>query len=62
MTEELITLEDLQEILSIGKNTAYHLLISNEIKAFKIGRIWKIPRSAVQEYIQRKSLKRNPYI
>lgn len=52
MNEELITLGELQEILSIGKNTAYRLLITNEIKAFKIGRSWKIPRSSVQQYIQ----------
>ena len=51
MNEELITLEELQEILCIGKNTAYRLLINNEIKAFKIGRLWKIPRSSVLEYI-----------
>ena len=52
MNEELITLGELQEILSIGKNTAYRLLITNEIRAFKIGRSWKIPRSSVQQYIQ----------
>ena len=52
MNEELITLEELQETLCIGKNTAYRLLITSEIKAFKIGRLWKIPRSSVQQYIQ----------
>lgn len=51
MTDELITLEELQEILCIGKNTAYRLLADHEIKAFKIGRLWKIPKSSVEEYI-----------
>ena len=49
---EMISLEDLCEMLTIGKSTAYHLLKTKQIKAFKIGRIWKIPRESVSEYIQ----------
>lgn len=52
---DLITLEEFCEILSIGKNTAYKLLSSNQIGAFRIGRIWKIPRIAVENYILQKS-------
>ena len=43
------------ELLQIGKSTAYQLLDSGEIKAFRIGRKWKIPKSAVYEYIRLKS-------
>lgn len=50
--EDLITIEELCEILSIGKNTAYHLLNAKEISAFRIGRIWKIPRVSVVTYIK----------
>ena len=49
---DMISLDDLCEMLTIGKNTAYELLRTNQIKAFKIGRIWKIPRESVSEYIQ----------
>lgn len=49
--DEMISLEDLCEILTIGKNTAYHLLKTNQIRAFKIGRIWKIPQDSVSEYV-----------
>jgi len=52
---DLITIDDLCELLSIGRNSAYVLLNSGELKAFKIGRIWKIPREAISEYIRRKS-------
>lgn len=52
---ELITLEELCEILSIGRNAAYHLLNSEELKTFRIGRIWKIPRRSVTKYILEKS-------
>lgn len=55
-SEDLITLEELCSILAIGKNTAYALLNTGEIKAFRIGRIWKIPKSSIVEYIQRKIL------
>lgn len=53
---DLITIEDLCEILSIGKNTAYRLLKENKIKAFQIGRIWKIPKQSVMDYIYQNSL------
>ena len=52
---EMITLDDLCEMLSIGKNTAYRLLQTGQIHAFKIGRIWKIPRDAVSEFVEKKS-------
>lgn len=48
---DMISLDDLCEMLTIGKNTAYSLLKSGQIKAFKIGRIWKIPRESVSEYV-----------
>lgn len=53
--DEMITLDDLCEMLSIGKNTAYQLLQTGQIHAFKIGRIWKIPRDVVAEFVERKS-------
>ena len=49
--EPLISFDDLCDYLHIGKNTAYRLLNSGVIKAWRIGRIWKIPQRAVQEYV-----------
>ena len=54
---DMISLDDLCEMLSIGKNTAYRLLKTNQIKAFKIGRIWKIPRDSVSQYLISQSQK-----
>ena len=48
---DMITISDLCEILAIGTNSAYQLLRTNQIKAFRIGRVWKIPRISVEEYI-----------
>ena len=50
---ELLTIEQLCERLFISPTTAYKLLQSGEIKAFKIG-TWKIPAKSVREYIQKK--------
>ena len=53
--EELVTIEELCEILAIGKNTAYDLLKNKEIEAFRIGRNWKIPRVSIEKYILKKT-------
>lgn len=47
----IIDLDTLCEQLKIGYSTAYRLLRTGEIKAFRIGRNWKIPASSVSEYI-----------
>lgn len=50
----IISMEELMSYLNIGKTTAYRLIRSGEIKVFKIGRIYKIPRKSVEEYIEQK--------
>ena len=52
---DLIDIYELCEILHIGKNAAYELLNSNAIAAFKIGRIWKIPKASVTEFIYKRT-------
>ena len=48
---DLVSIEELCEMLFIGKNVAYELLQRKKIKAFRIGRLWKIPKRSVEEYI-----------
>jgi len=50
---DVMTVEDLMEYLYIGKNSAYKLLQSGKIKALRIGRIYRIPRQAVVEYLEK---------
>lgn len=54
MENLLISIEELQDTLCIGKNTAYDLLRSGEVPCFKIGKTWKIPRQGVLDYINNK--------
>lgn len=49
---DVLTVEELAEILCIGKNGAYDLLSSGAIRAFRIGRNWKIPKESVIEYLR----------
>ncbi len=50
--KDILSVEELCEILSIGKNTAYRLLQSGEIKAKRIGRVYKIPKESVRKYLK----------
>jgi excisionase family DNA binding protein len=48
---DILTIEELCEVLGIGTNAAYQLLNEHTIPAFRIGRRWKIPKEAVIQYI-----------
>lgn len=50
---EIMKFEEVMEYLNIGKSTLYNLLQNGKIRSFKIGKTWKIPRSAVEEYIRK---------
>lgn len=52
---EILNVEELCEWLMIGRTTASRLLNAGIIKAFKINRIWKIPRGSVIEFINKKA-------
>lgn len=48
---DIVSVDDLCEMLSIGKNTAYTLLSNGTIKALHYGRVWKIPKQAVINFV-----------
>ena len=47
-----LRVEDLMPILGIGRNTAYELVRSGQIRSVKIGRQIRIPKDAVVEYLK----------
>jgi len=49
-----LRVEDLMPILGIGRNTAYELVRSGQIRSIRIGRQLRIPKEAVQEYLTKK--------
>lgn len=50
--DDVMTIKELMDYLAVGKNTAYKLLYEGKIKYFKIGRVYKISKASVQEYVR----------
>lgn len=48
---DILTVDDVMEIMGIGKNTAYDLLRTGKIKCFRIRGKWKIPKQSIIDYI-----------
>ena len=46
-----LRVEDLMPILGIGRNTAYELVHSGQIKGIRIGRSIRIPKSEVIRFL-----------
>lgn len=53
MSTRLLEINEIQELLGIGRNKVYTLLQTGEITAFKIGREWKVTVEAVENYIEK---------
>ncbi len=47
----VLKVDDLMPILDIGRNVAYELVRSGQIKSFRVGRLIRITREAVFEFI-----------
>ena len=52
---DVLDIEDLCEILRIGRNGDYELLRTGQISSFRIGHTWKIPRIALEAYLKKQS-------
>lgn len=48
----IMTVEDLMPILLVGRNTAYELVRSGEIKSIRVGRQIRITRDALIEFLE----------
>ena len=48
---DILTIDDVCEALMIGRNRCYHLLADGDIRGFRIGSVWKIPKEAIIAYI-----------
>lgn len=43
--------KDLEYLLGVSHNTAYQLVRSGQIRSIKVGRTYKIPKSALDEFL-----------
>ena len=48
---DVLTADEACEALRIGYNALYELLNSGKLKGFRNGRVWRIPKQALQIYI-----------
>lgn len=48
---DILTVDEACEALRVGYNALYALLGSGELKAFRNGRAWRIPKVAIKDYI-----------
>lgn len=52
---DILTVEEVCEALRMGYNAVYEILNSGKLKAFKNGRVWRIPRDSLKEFILRQA-------
>ena len=50
--DDLLTAEEACDAKKKKKNALYRLLNCHDLKAYRNGRVWRIPRQAVEEYIR----------
>jgi len=53
--DDVMTVEEACEALRIGKNALYALLEIKQLRGYRNGRVWRIPKEAVIEYIRTQS-------
>lgn len=52
--KEILTREEVMEVLKIGRSTFYKLLRTGELKGFKEGNRYKVPMESIEEYIEKR--------
>ena len=52
---DVLNTDEAVEILRVGFNTLYDLLQSGKLKAYRNGRLWRIPKKSIIEYILEQS-------
>lgn len=50
-----LRVEELMSILGIGRNTAYELIRSGQIKSIRVGRQFRVPKDAVLNFLTRQN-------
>lgn len=50
----VMSVEQLAETLQVGRNTAYSLVRSGRIKSVRVGRQIRVPRGALEAFLEEK--------
>ncbi len=49
--DDILTIEEVAELLRIGMTQAYRIVRSGNLKGYKEGKDWKIPKQALINYV-----------
>ena len=49
---DILTVDDVHDILGIGYNKTYELIKTKAIKSFKVGRGIRVPKTCLREFIE----------
>lgn len=52
---DILTIDEVAEILRIGLTQAYRIVRSGSLKGYKEGKGWKIPKQALIQYVMGRS-------
>ena len=50
--DDVLTVEELKQVLKIGRNKAYELVNTQVIKSIKVGTHYRIPKISIVNYLQ----------
>ena len=49
---DVLSVADVQRIFGVGRISVYHLIESGQLSAFRMGRIYKIPKVSVEKFLK----------
>jgi excisionase family DNA binding protein len=52
-TQVLLSIEEAAATMGIGRSLLYQLVMRNEVRSIKVGRMRRIPRVALYEFVER---------
>lgn len=53
--DEVLNTEEACEALKCGKNSLYQLLQTGQLKGYRNGRVWRVPKESIVAYVMGKS-------
>lgn len=52
MDAKMLTLEEAAERLGVVRMTVYRLVRKGQLRAHRVGRVWRVPEDAIEEYLR----------
>lgn len=53
---DILTVSEACELLRVGSNAIYKLLDNGKLSAYRNGRVWRIPKKSVKDFIMKSTV------